>query len=661
MFASEIGLPVTLRKRARALFRLIHSFSAVILLSTLILQMQPAQAADTNHRTAQTILHMLDYVSVDYGGAVLLEKVLNENEYKEQTEFSKQAVRLIGELPEHPHREALIAQALELERLIDAKAPTELVNTSAQQLRRDIIATYQIQVTPRQIPDLKRAAVLFQQKCAKCHGAEGHGNGPDGKTLNPKPADFHDMARMGQRSAYGLYNTITLGVAGTEMKGFTQLTDDERWSLAFLVSNFRNSKEYIEEGRKLWEKGAYNGPAPDLAALTTLTSNETVLRYGEQTRAVLAYLRAYPQALETKRRSTLLFAAEQLDRAMTHYREGDHARALRLAIAAYLEGFEPVEVSLDSLDKQLRRNIELEMMGIRQLVNSGSPNEKVERKIEYTKNLLLQADELLRTGKLSITSAFASAFFVLLREGIEGMLVLTAIITFVARSGQRNALLYIHAGWGGALLLGAFTWVAAAWLVDISGAGREVTEGMTALIASAMLVYVGFWLHNKTHAQHWQKFLNDQLGEALEKKTLWVLALVSFLAVYREIFETVLFSQALWAQVSDVTRPALWGGMMSAALMLLIIGWILFRFGITLPLGPFFSGTSILLAILAVVFAGQGVAALQSADIVTTSPVGFVSLPMLGVYPTAQTLLVQAMVIGILLLCYRIPLRRKSA
>ena len=275
--------------------------------------------------------------------------------------------------------------------------------------------------------------------------------------------------------------------------------------------------------------------------------------------------------------------------------------------------------------------------------------------------MLSQAEELLREGKLSIAGAFASSLFVLLREGLEAILVLAAVMAFVVKSGQRNALPYIHAGWSGALLMGALTWAAATWLVDISGAGREITSGVTALIASAMLIYVGFWLHDKTHAQAWQKFLKDKVGAALEKKTLWALALISFFAVYRELFETVLFYQALWAQTNDSTRPALWSGMLAASLTLLVTGWGLFRFGIRLPLNSFFSGTSLLLAILAVIFAGQGVASLQEAGIVAASPVNFISLPMLGVLPTAQTLMTQLAVIGILFLCYRIPIRRRRS
>ena len=634
--------------------------SAAISVCMLILLVPAAQADATTDREAQSILHMLDYLSVDYGGSVLLGKILNESEYKEQAEFAAQSVKLINRLPENPLLPNIIKDAQILANYVSDKMPAEEVSTKAQNLRRDIIAAYNVPVSPRQVPDPERALVLFQQNCAKCHGAEGYGDGPESKTLNPKPANFHDAVRMGKRSVYGLYSTITLGVSGTAMTAHPELSEDERWSLAFLASNFHNLPQRLDLGRKLWEKRDFKGAIPNLVALTTLTANEVGINYGDNTRAVFEYLRSDPSALVTTRHATLIFATEQLDHAMASYLEGNKSEAQRFAIAAYLEGFEPMEISLVNLNAQLRLDIEHEMMAIRQLIYDNAPADTLNSKIEKAKKMLNQADELLREGKLSITGAFVSSLFVLLREGLEGILVLAAVIAFVVKSGQRSSLVYIHAGWGGALLLGIFTWMAATWLVDISGASREITSGVTALFASAMLIYVGFWLHDKTHARAWQKFLKDKVGAALEQKTVWALTLIAFFAVYREIFETVLFYQALWTQTTEDTRPALWGGMMTAGLTLLATGWGLFRFGIRLPLGAFFSATSILLAIMAVIFAGQGVASLQEAGIVESSPVNFISLPMLGVLPTTETLMTQIAVIGILFLCYRIPLRQRG-
>jgi len=136
---------------------------------------------------------------------------------------------------------------------------------------------------------------------------------------------------------------------------------------------------------------------------------------------------------------------------------------------------------------------------------------------------------------------------------------------------------WVHFGWVTALVAGAATWFVATYIVSISGASREMTEAVSALCAAVMLLYIGVWLHSKANARAWQRFLHEQVGGALGRKTLWALASVSFLAVYRELFEIVLFYQALWAQAGDVGGAPLVAGVGTAAAMLALIGWGVFR------------------------------------------------------------------------------------
>jgi high-affinity iron transporter len=420
--------------------RLLTAITALFLLPFLFLLIPAAHADATSEQEVQSILHMLDYLSVDYGGSVWFGKVLNEREYKEQAEFAGQSVNLLTKLPAHPNQTALIKEAQELDRIVQAKASADQVNASAQQLQRKIIASYKVSVSPQRIPDSRRAVILYQQLCISCHGEAGYGDGPESKTLNPKPTNFHDATRMGQRSVYGLFSTISLGVSRTGMSAFTHLSVDDRWALAFLISNFHNLPERLNMGRRLWEKRNFQGAAPNLITLATLTANEVSVNHGDNTRAVFEYLRAEPQALVTTPRATLIFATEQLDHALTRYRTGDQAGALSFAIAAYLEGFEPMEIGLVNLNARLRLDIEREMMAIRQLIYAGAPAETLALKVEHAKELLGQADELLRAGKLTILGAFASSVFVLLRGGFTAILILPAVIAFLVKSGQKNTL-----------------------------------------------------------------------------------------------------------------------------------------------------------------------------------------------------------------------------
>jgi high-affinity iron transporter len=617
-----------------------------------------AHAETTDDHNAQTILHVLDYVSVDYGGTVLYGTILNETEFKEQLNFAEQAALLMHKLPEHPRRAELITQSAELAHSVRERMPVEIVRNLAQQLRRIIIESYSVPVTPRRLPNTLPAMALYQQMCAPCHGNDGHGDGVLSKTFTPRPANFHDAVRMGQRSIYGLYNSITLGVSRTSMPEFSQLSDDDRWSLAFLIANFRIAPDRIEQGRKLWESRNYEGPTPDLASLTTLTDNETTARYGEQTKAVYSYLRSEPKALSATPHATLIFATEQLDLALIRYSENDRAAAQQLAIAAYLEGFEPMEIGLDTLDKQLRRDIEAEMMKVRLMMSKEEPFAAVAEKVAQTKALIRQTDERLRGGRLSVKGTFISALLVLVREALEGVLVIAVLLAFLAKKEQQKALRYVHAGWISALLLGGITWLVAHWLGELSGISREIASSITAFSASAMLIYLNLWLYHKA-LQPTDPLIMIRAGH-LKNFSLWMLGLLAFFAIFRAAFESAFFYEALWIQTITGTRSVIWSGIVSAIVLLFFLGWAFFRLGLLLSPRALLGYTSILMAVMALILVGQGVASLQKSGVITTTSLSLFSLPTLGIMATAQTLLAQLVAICMLATGYWITNKHQA-
>jgi high-affinity iron transporter len=612
------------------------------ILSCLALLTLPARAQNTApaalQESVQTTLHVLDYVGADYAGAVEDGKVKSADEYQEMQEFAAQALERLKALPDSGAKPALVAGGEALAKLVAAKAPAEAVAEGAAKLRDALARAYDLRLAPRRLPDLSRGASLYAAHCASCHGAEGRGDGPAAKGLSPAPANFHDAGRMAGRSVYGLYNSITLGVAGTSMAGFRQLGEEDRWALAFFAANASAEAARLAQGETLWKSGAARDAFPDLAGITSLSPAEQRRRRGEDAALVQAYLTAHPEALSAGRPSPIVFARSSLARALAAYRAGDVAAAREAATVAYLEGFELVEAPLDNVDKALRLAIERDMLGLRGAIARGMPADALAAEFARVDAQLGEAQQRLAAGDLSPGAAYASALIILLREGLEAILLVAAIIAFVKKTGQTAALRYIHAGWIAALALGAVTWAVASYVIGISGANRELTEGVTALVAAAALLYVGYWLHDKTHAQAWSAFLRENVGRALEKRTVWAMAGVSFLAVYREIFEVVLFYEALWAQTGEAGHAAVWGGIGSAAALLAAAGWGIFRYSLRLPLGPFFSAMSLLLALLAVVFAGQGIAALQEAGVVGASHVPFFSLPILGIHPTLETL-----------------------
>lgn len=615
------------------------------LLLVALLAVSVSARADT---TAQTIVHLLDYVGVDYPEAVEDGKVKNQDEFKEMVEFTTQVVALLKTLPANPRQASLAADAERLAKMVEAKASAAEIAAAAGKLRWAVIGAYKLSVAPKAAPDFRTGGRLYQSLCASCHGAEGKGDGPAGAKLEPVPSNFHDAQRMAQRSAYGLYNTITLGVSGTGMASYKQLTEDERWALAFFIAGIP-SKENATKGEALWKSGKDRLTFPDLRSVATVSASDVSKRFGADAVAVQAYLLAHPEALAQGTLSPIAFSLATLDQALAAYRKGERAPAQQLAITAYLEGFELAEAGLQNVDPQLMRDTERAMMELRAQMTRGAPLEAVEKQYAAAADLLKQAEERLAETSLSPGATFASALLILLREGLEAILVLAAIIAFLVKTGRRDALPYVHAGWASAFVLGIVTWFAASRLISVSGANREITEGVTALIAVAILLYVGFWLHDKAHAQRWQHFIKEQVASALGKRTLWAMAAVSFLAVYRELFEIVLFYEALWAQVGAGGQSALLGGIATAAVILLAVGWTIFKYSLRLPIGPFFTVTSVLLALLAVVFAGQGVAALQEAGKIPANVINFITAPALGIFPTVQSLGAQLVVLLIVI------------
>ncbi|HKE94456.1 MAG TPA: FTR1 family protein, partial [Povalibacter sp.] len=176
------------------------------------------------------------------------------------------------------------------------------------------------------------------------------------------------------------------------------------------------------------------------------------------------------------------------------------------------------------------------------------------------------------------------------------------------------------------------------WLVDISGAQRELTEGLSSLLAAAVLLGVGLWMHQKSFAGRWKHYIDARLSKIANGRSVWLLTALVFITVYREVFETILFYAAL---TNDGNGPAILMGLAAGTLVLGLLAFVLLRFSVRLPLARFFSVSSIFIAVLAVVLAGKGAAALQEAGVLTVRTLPFPGIALLGISPSVQTLLLQ--------------------
>lgn len=298
------------------------------------------------------------------------------------------------------------------------------------------------------------------------------------------------------------------------------------------------------------------------------------------------------------------------------------------------------------------------MGGLRGLIGRGAPASEVQAQGERLQALFTQAESQLRPDSASSTTSFAGAFTILLREGLEALLIVIAMIAFLRKAERRDVMGYVHGGWIAALAAGAVTWAIATYVIGVSGASRELTEGFGSLFAAAILLSVGVWMHGKAQAGAWQNYIAERLTLALSKRSAWFLFGLTFLVVYREVFETIIFYAALWSQGNGGAVAA---GAATAILLLAIIAVAMLRYSRKLPIATFFRYSAALMAVLTIVLAGKGVAALQEAGWIDIRPIALVPrVDIVGLSPTVQSVAAQVVVAGAILLGFWYN-RRKAA
>ncbi len=238
------------------------------------------------------------------------------------------------------------------------------------------------------------------------------------------------------------------------------------------------------------------------------------------------------------------------------------------------------------------------------------------------------------------------AAITLLREGLEALLIIGALLALVTRSGRRDLRWQVWAGAG----VGVLASVAVAVLLQVVlsrlaiGLNRELLEGVTGLGAAAMLLYVSYWLHQQGSLADWRKFLASRTGAAIASGNLLILPSLAFLAVFREGAETIVLYAGMAASISlgDLIL-----GMGLGLIGLAILGIALFGFGIRLSIKPFFRVMSVLLYYLAFKFVGTGIHALQVAGTLPTTSADYLpSLSIVGIFPTWQTTVAQAVLLA---------------
>ncbi|MEX5506065.1 FTR1 family protein [Pseudomonas putida] len=630
-FAFPSRLAMKTRSRLLAWLPALILGPVLALCSSLALAESPAEAGKA--------LHLLDYIGADYPPTVQDGKVIDDGEYREQQEFSAVLADLVKGLPANAEQNGLEQGVQALRQAIDQRQEGAAVAKQARQLGARLAVAYEVSQAPVITPDPARGAALYAQNCSICHGDTGAGDGPAGVGLEPAPANLRDGSRLDQLSLFDLYNTLALGIDGTEMPSFAdQLDDRQRWDVAAYIASF-SAKPAAGKGDKTW----------NIADLARQTPAEVAANEGNAVVEAFRAQRAQPPQAKRGPAQLLEYTASTLDKSLAAYRTGDHDQAYDLSVAAYLEGFELVESSLDNIDTQARKDTEKSLMAYRQSLQDGLPVAQAEQRLAEAKGKLDQAAKLLGSDGLSWSLSYISGLLILLREGLEAILVLAAILAFLRNTGQQSAVRSVNIGWGLALVAGFATWAVAAYVIDVGGAQRELLEGCTALFAAVMVLWLGVWMHDRRHAAAWKDYIKSSLVSGGGR---FGFAMLAFFSVYRELFEVILFYETLWLQAGPAGHQAVLAGGATALVLLMGLAWVILRGSAKLPLTLFFSINAALLCALSVVFAGHGVKALQEAGVLGTRPVAFFEFDWLGIHADAYSLSAQAVALLAIVFLY---------
>ncbi|MDR1294939.1 MAG: FTR1 family iron permease [Bifidobacteriaceae bacterium] len=349
-----------------------------------------------------------------------------------------------------------------------------------------------------------------------------------------------------------------------------------------------------------------------------------------------------------------------LDEAYATYQGGDATAAKDQVDNAYYGYYEKLgfeKVVMAHVSGAAATDAEYEFGLIKKGMLAGDPEAEVREHIDILAAMLADQAQRLDGDSDSPIAALGKSLIIILREGFEAILVVGAIVAYLVKSGNRDKLRTVYAGAGVALLASIALAVAINALSALAGANQEIIEGVTVLIAVAMLIWVSNWIASKVDAAAWTGYIRAQTRASLGGGSAFSLAFVAFLAVFREGAETILFYQALRTQAGG-QGAMLWLGL-GIGIVALIGVYLAIRFlAIRIPTGPFFITTSALLAVMAVAFAGSGIKELQEGGVVSITPIDAVpSVDLLGIYPSAETLAAQAVVMILVITGFVLGLR----
>ncbi|WP_050534961.1 FTR1 family iron permease [Yersinia rohdei] len=347
---------------------------------------------------------------------------------------------------------------------------------------------------------------------------------------------------------------------------------------------------------------------------------------------------------------------QAINQAISQYQTGQSTPAMLAIQDAYFDLFEAsgMENKVGSRDAAFKSTLEGHFTRLVSLIKAGQPVEQLQAEALALQKDLSSAVEMLGGGDETDWSLFIYSLLIIVREGLEALLIVAAIVAYLVKNNHQDKLPLIRQSVVVALIASVLTAFVFQWLFANSGQSRELLEGFTMMIAVVMLFSMSYWLLSKTEARQWKAYLEGKFSKSLSSGSMVGLWLTSFLAVYREGAETVLFYLALMGDASTTSGHLSILAGFGVGCVILLVAYLVMRFTVVkLPLKPFFMFTGGFMYLMAFVFAGKSVLELIEGKLFepTLLP-GVPEISWLGIYPYLETLIPQ----GILLLAALVAL-----
>ena len=432
------------------------------------------------------------------------------------------------------------------------------------------------------------------------------------------------------------YNVAKLGLEGTAMRSFNELSEAELWDVSFYIMSLSHPAD--QKKLSILPQGI------NLDSVSKWTDQQ--LQNGlaaARSQINISQIRHY----EPERALPLEVASTNLNASLQAFLNNDKKTAQQLALSAYLEGVELVENTLKASDKSIVIEIEKAMLAYRNALK-GNDAELAKSTHANASELIVKAQEILDSNSYSFGFTYWAALSILLREALEALLIIVVILSILRPLKIKKAIQFLHAGWIAALIVGVASWLFVDQLVKISGSSREMMEGVGSLIAVVVLVYMGTWLHSKSEIQKWKEFIEVKISQISQSGNWWGLMLFSFIVVFREAFEVVLFLSALKLDIPSSSGSPIGWAVLTSVIITVAFAVLMLQYSKRLPIKQIFRVSAITMVVLAVVLVGKGFAALQEAGVIGMNLLSdWVRFEALGIYPTIQSLGAQLLTLAL--------------